>query len=161
MAQMPTLHSHKADLGFTLIELLIVVVIVGVLASIAYPAYQDSIRKGRRADASASLSAVQQAQERWRANNPAYASTLDASATPPGLGIPALTAGGYYGVAIGDVSGAGYSVTATAVAGKSQASDGDCVQLRVRIQSGNIIYGAAPAGGTTFDESSGNRCWVK
>ena len=58
MVQMPFFLSRKAHHGFTLIELLIVVVIVGVLASIAYPAFQDSIRKARRADASAGLSAV-------------------------------------------------------------------------------------------------------
>ena len=165
MAQMPHLLSRKPQLGFTVIELLIVVVIVGILGSIAYPAFQDSIRKGRRADASAGWSAVQQAQERWRANKPAYASnaqlTPSASASAPGLGIPALTASGYYGIAIDDVSGAGYSVTATAVAGKSQASDGDCAQLRVRVVGGNVSYGSAPAGGTDFNWSSGNRCWIR
>ena len=165
MVQTPFSLSRKGHHGFTLIELLVVVVIVGVLASIAYPAYQDSIRKGRRADASAGLSAVQQAQERWRANNPAYASnaqlTPSPSASAPGLGIQPLTSGGYYGIAIGDVLGAGYSVIATAVAGKSQASDGDCAQLRVRVENGNISYGSAPAGGTDFNWSSGNRCWVK
>jgi type IV pilus assembly protein PilE len=41
--------------GFTLIELLIVVAIVGVLAGIAYPSYQDSMTKSRRADAKAAL----------------------------------------------------------------------------------------------------------
>lgn len=41
--------------GFTLIELMIVVAIVGVIAGIAYPSYQDSLVKSRRADAKAAL----------------------------------------------------------------------------------------------------------
>ena len=36
--------------GFTLIELMVTVAIVGILASIAYPSYQDSVMKSRRAD---------------------------------------------------------------------------------------------------------------
>ena len=49
---MTTMHVCRADVrGFTLIELVIVAAIVAILAGIAYPAYQDSIRKSRRADA--------------------------------------------------------------------------------------------------------------
>jgi type IV pilus assembly protein PilE len=62
--------------GFTLIELMIVVVIVGILASIALPAYQDFVRKGRRADALAKLLDLQLTQEKYRANNPSYAKNL-------------------------------------------------------------------------------------
>ncbi|MFT5135957.1 MAG: type IV pilus assembly protein PilE [Arenicella sp.] len=46
---------HKATSGFTLIELMIVVAIIGALASVAYPSYLESVFKGKRATATASI----------------------------------------------------------------------------------------------------------
>lgn len=50
--------------GFTLIELMIVVAIVAILASIALPSYQDSVRKSRRADAKSALMQAAQFMEK-------------------------------------------------------------------------------------------------
>lgn len=50
--------------GFTLIEVMIVVAIVGMLASIAYPAYQEHIRNSRRADVQSALMELAQFMER-------------------------------------------------------------------------------------------------
>jgi len=67
--------------GFTLIELMIVVAIIGILASIAYPSYQDSIRKSRRADAKGALLGFANAMERFYTETNTYcgAGTDDAS----------------------------------------------------------------------------------
>ena len=58
--------------GFTLIELMITVAIVGILASIAYPSYIESVRKGRRAEARAALTELMQQQERFMTQNNTY-----------------------------------------------------------------------------------------
>jgi len=141
---------------------MIVVAIIGILAAIAFPSFLDSIRKSRRSDAFAALAAVQQAQERWRSNRSAYTTSLTPlpSDDPPGLGLPAGSSKGYYTIGIGAADATGYSATATAASGTSQAGDGHCQRLRVRVARGNIFYGSA-AGDGDFDESATNRCWAR
>ncbi len=51
--------------GFTLIEMLIVLAVVVILATIAYPSYQESVRKTKRAEGRAALMQLMQQQERY------------------------------------------------------------------------------------------------
>ena len=62
--------------GFTLIELMITVVIVSILAAIAYPSYQNYILKGNRASAQAFLMDAAQRQQQYFLDNRVYASDL-------------------------------------------------------------------------------------
>lgn len=145
--------------GFTLIELMIILAVIAVLAMVATPSFLDSIRKGRRAEAVAALAQVQQAQERWRANNGSYADNdkLTLAQAEGGLGISATTSNRLYDVAVSNVSASGYTVTATAREDGAQASDSACQKLVLRLAGGNIFYTSVNA--ANADSTASGRCW--
>ena len=58
--------------GVTLIEVMVVVAIVGFLAAIAIPAYNDYVTRSRRSDAFTALETVRAAQEMYRAEKGFY-----------------------------------------------------------------------------------------
>lgn len=70
-----TLMSHLA--GFTLIELMITVVVLGILAAIAYPSYNQYSIRTRRSDAQTALLQIANQQERFFTECNYYAKTLN------------------------------------------------------------------------------------
>jgi type IV pilus assembly protein PilE len=58
--------------GFTLIEVMIAVVVVGILASIAYPAYTDYVRRGKIAEATSELGVWRAKMEQYFLDNRTY-----------------------------------------------------------------------------------------
>ena len=82
--------------GITLIELLIVIVIVGILASIAIPIYGGYMQRARRADAKTSLEQLRAAQEMRRAEYGEYRFGAGAlAAIQTSWGGPGTTVGDY------------------------------------------------------------------
>ncbi len=124
--------------GFTLIELMIAVIIIAILAGIALPAYQDYVRKARRADAHDSLMFIHNLQEKWRANNPQYSGSL------ADIGFTgAASADGYYSLALSGASATGFTATATAQG--AQASDSGCTSITLTVSAANPRGAKAPA----------------
>ncbi|MDO6563627.1 type IV pilin protein [Amphritea sp. 1_MG-2023] len=105
--------------GFTLIELMIVVAVIGILLSIAYPSFMEQVRQSRRSDGYAALMQAAAMEERYFTVNNSYSSTLSDIG---GASSPE----GYYTVSV-VVSGGGY--TLSAAGSGSQASDTDCTPL--------------------------------
>ncbi len=92
---MPDLFPHhrrpaRRERGFTLIELMITVAIVAILAAIAIPSYQDSVWKGKRAEAKAAIFKMLQAQERYYTQNNKYVDPTSLAAADRGA-FPAVS----------------------------------------------------------------------
>ncbi len=71
--------------GFSLVELMIVVVIVGILASVAIPAYSDYVLRGKFAEAYSTLGSTRVRLEQFYQDNRNYGSTAAAC----GVAMPA------------------------------------------------------------------------
>ena len=151
-----TSHRRQRLGGFTLIELLIVLAVATILLTIAVPAYQDSVRKSRRADAVAGLTQLQLLQERYRANNPAYAAAIGSL---PGSG-PTTSPEKHYALSVAAAASSSYTITATAQAGSPQFADTRCRAMSVTMSGGNISHSSTDAAGTV-DSVNANRCWTK
>lgn len=110
---------RKQTYGFTLIELMIVIVIVGILTVIALPAYQDYVRKSRRAEVIALMLDLQLTQEKFRANNISYASSLAAMGVTSAY-VADNVDPSFYTVATTSATNNSYTITAVAVGNQAR-----------------------------------------
>lgn len=142
--------------GFTLIELMVAVVIAGILAAIAYPSYTSFVQRSRRADAMAVLTAIVQAQERYRSNSTAYASTTK------DLNVTVDNITKYYSVnmsGVGDPPAftTGYVATASVISGSAQNNDTNCTNISVNMVGSILTYTSTSSDGS----DTRNICWSK
>ena len=111
----------KQTTGFTLIELLVTMLIVGILAAIVYPSYQDQVIKARRTDAKAALMVAAQSLERCYTEYNAYNNVACAVSTSSGEG--------YYSIAVSGLTSTTYLLTAKTLG--VQQNDKECTSLSV------------------------------
>jgi len=140
-------YTKPSEYGFSLIELMIVIVIVGIIASFAVPAYNDYVTRAKRSDGLTSLAELQLLQEKFRANCPHYAraistTTRTCDTTTPANSTLIYTTNspeGNYALAITSSSSSSFTITATGQNG--QQNDTGCNVLTIT-ETGQIT----PAG---------------
>ncbi len=140
----PKLHAYgtRKVSGMSLIELIIVVAIVAILGTIAFPTYSKFQQKARRADAKITLEEIAAKQEGFYITNHRYTTNL----AQLGLAGNLSDAGHYVINVLADDQG--YTLVAAPAPGSPQAGDDECQQFSLNNMS---VRAALP-------DTSGS-CW--
>lgn len=108
--------------GFTLIELMITVAVIGILAAVAYPSYQDHIRKSNRRAAQAAMMDIANREQQYLLANRIYATKTQIEAT--GYVLPTEVSPRYtYAIAVTNTGVPTFTITFTATG--AQTGDGN------------------------------------
>ena len=120
---------RNKGLGFTLVELLITLAIIGILTAVAFPSYQNHVRKGARAAAQAEMMKIADREAQYLLDARNYAvgtSALSALSVTVPTDVSTkytitVTASDGTGTATTPPS---YTVVATPITGGAQVADG-------------------------------------
>ena len=122
--------GRQAAAGFSLMELMIVIAIVGILGAIAFPAYNNYVMRGKRAEGRNALLDLAAREERFYSDNNQYTSTLGSGGlnyTEPAncsmSGVQTETC--KYSLAISGVTGSNQTFTITATPVQPDPECGD------------------------------------
>ena len=132
--------------GFTLVELMIVVAIIGILAAIAIPQYQEYVARSKISEAINTLSEMRIRMERYFQDNRTYVGACTAGTQAP---MPENTPGGF-SFDCPDLTATGFLITAS--------GSGDLDNLVLSIDERNIRATVSVPVGWTMP--TGN-CWAK
>lgn len=140
--------------GFTLLEMLIVVFIVGILASFAWPSYQGHITKARRNDGKTALMDLAGKMERYYAEMHTYQDATIATATSTDVLASPFSPEGWYQLTITASGDSFYSLQAIPV--KAQATADTQCQALTLTDKGQKGITAGPAG---VPRGKVENCW--
>jgi len=143
----------KRQQGFTLIELMIVVTIVAILATIAYPHYTEQVTKTRRADAKTALLDLAARMERYFSENNTYATATIAAAPTTDVLSSTLSPENWYGLSISAQTATTYTLRATPV-GAQATNDIRCQTLTL-----NSLGAKGIATGPSAPTGNATDCW--
>ncbi|UOG17840.1 pilin [Acinetobacter sp. PK01] len=139
----------NAQKGFTLIELMIVVAIIGILAAIAIPAYQDYITRGQVSEAVSLGGGLKSPLSEYGADKNAWPTTLVAPTATPTSGQLNATLVGKYATVTNTITGTYPTGRVTVTMNTGKASGG------VLTYSTNNGGSAWSCGNTTVDGYTG------
>ncbi|MFZ4285277.1 type IV pilin protein [Variovorax sp. HJSM1_2] len=156
---------QRTQQGFTLIEVMITVVVVAILAAIAYPSYTEQVAKGRRAEAQATLLAGQQWMERFYTENYRYdknsadTAVTDSSQFPARFSQspPDTTQAKLYALEVSAPTRDSYTITATRSASGAMRQD-RCGDFSVNHLGRRSIANYSTKAGASFNEAMAY-CW--
>ncbi len=114
---------NKSYCGFTLIEVMIVVLIISILTAVAYPSYQEHVRKSRRSECEGVMMTIANALERRYSVGNTYLDGAGAGSLPTGVPATCPADGGVVFYNLNLVVPNASTFTLSAVPAGAQAQD--------------------------------------